>query len=741
MHPSEVEALLAALAELRDEGNTVIVVEHDPLFMAAADHLIELGPGAGIAGGQIVAQGTPGQLAQANTTTAQWLSGQRQFTIPATRRPPQRWMTIHGARANNLRDIDARVPLGTLTGVCGVSGSGKSTLMLDTLGRALVPRKQTTSVAYEPVDPGEHDAITGAPSRAILMDQSRRGIDSPMTYLGLTKPLLSLYAESEDALALRLDEKALAEPCSVCKGRGSTQIDMGFLPGVHVPCDACQGTGCCPEAWDVRLGGVALPECQELTVDEVYEWFGDVEELGRVLKTVRDVGLGYLVMRQPGYTLSSGEAQRLKIASELCRKTSQATLYILDEPTVGQSLEDVRQLVAVLHRLVEEGHSVIVIEHHPHMLAACDWLIAGAWHHANRPLSACHSGENTMNWAIPLLADASPCLRLLVLRELLKRPDEDHEARELEAMRLSDPLVADLLALQRPEGFWPSAQRSGDPAGNRLQTTAQALMRLGYLGLRGDLPATQRGAAYLFAQQRADGSWPLFKSHERDEGNIDGGYDLISLQTSMPLRGLAMCGYATDPRAERAYEWLLAQRLPDGAWPTGMAGGVYGRVAGYRRLAHSRWGCRTNTTAALICLAHHPERRLSAEAQRALDLVLGRETHDREYVGLEVARLIGLEPMSGRFTYFARFDLALVLDLCWRVGASQVDPRIADLADFIVDCQGDYGLWDYVPRPEASRWVTFDLRRSLSHLSVDTDWHSTEPRTPFSPYHRVEHRY
>jgi hypothetical protein len=346
-----------------------------------------------------------------------------------------------------------------------------------------------------------------------------------------------------------------------------------------------------------------------------------------------------------------------------------------------------------------------------------------------------------MNWAIPLLADASPCLRLLVLCDLLKRPNDDPEVRELEALRLSDPFVADLLALQRPEGFWQSTQRSGDPAGNRLQATAQALMRLGYLGLGGDFPAIQRGAAYLFAQQRADGSWPLFKSHERDEGNIDGGYDLISLQTSMPLRGLATCGYAADPRAERAYEWLLAQRLPDGAWPTGMAGGVYGRVAGYRRLAHSRWGCRTNTMAALICLAHHPERCRSAEAQRALDLVLGRETRDREYAGLEVARLIGLEPMSGRFTYFARFDLALVLDLCWRVGASQADPRVAGLADFIVGCQGDYGLWDYVPRPEASRWITFDLRRSLSRLSVDTDWHSMEPRTPFRPYHRVDHRY
>jgi excinuclease ABC subunit A len=375
MHPSEVEALLAALAALRDEGNTVIVVEHDPLFMAAADHLIEVGPGAGTAGGQIVAAGRPEQFAQSDTTTAQWLAGRRRMALPAARRSPCGWLTIRGARANNLRHVDVRVPLGALTGVCGVSGSGKSTLMLDTLGRALVPHKQTTSVAYEPLDPGEHDAIDGAPSRAILLDQSRKGIDSPMTYLGLAKPLLGLYAESEDAQALGLGEKALAEPCSVCRGRGSTQIDMGFLPDVHIPCDACHATGYRPEAWDVRLRGVALPECNELTVDELHELFGDVEPLGRVLKTVREVGLGYLVMRQPGYTLSSGEAQRLKIAGELCRKAAPETLYILDEPTVGQSLEDVRQLIGVLHRLVEDGHTVVVVEHHPHLLAACDWLI------------------------------------------------------------------------------------------------------------------------------------------------------------------------------------------------------------------------------------------------------------------------------------------------------------------------------------------------------------------------------
>lgn len=373
MHPAEVEALLAALYELRDAGNTVIIVEHDPLFMQAADYLIDVGPGAGVLGGEIVACGTPEQLRQADTITAQWLRGERDIDLPRSRRTPRTWMTIHGARAHNLKGEEIQVPLGTLTGLCGVSGSGKSTLMLDTLGRVLVPKKQTTSVAYEPVEPGEHDAITGAPSRAILLDQARQGIGSPLTYLDLDKLLIRLFADSDDAQAVGLDAKTLAEPCSVCSGRGSTRIEMGFLPDVDVPCDVCQGSGCCPEAWDVRLRDTTLPELYELTVDEVYDRFGDVEAIGRALKTVREVGLGYLGIRQ--HTLSSGEAQRLKIAGELCRKTSQETLYILDEPTVGQSLEDIQQLVRVLHRLVDAGHTVVVIEHHPHVLATCDWLI------------------------------------------------------------------------------------------------------------------------------------------------------------------------------------------------------------------------------------------------------------------------------------------------------------------------------------------------------------------------------
>ncbi|MBI5960236.1 MAG: hypothetical protein HY866_15965 [Chloroflexi bacterium] len=329
-------------------------------------------------------------------------------------------------------------------------------------------------------------------------------------------------------------------------------------------------------------------------------------------------------------------------------------------------------------------------------------------------------------WAIPLLADPSPCLRRLVLCDLLGRSADDSEVREL--ADLPDSLVENLLLAQQTDGSW----------GGELHATTQVLIRLGYLGLGQDHPAVRRGAEFIFSQQQPDGSWSLSRSLEQTDG---GSYDLIPLQTSVPLRGLSVCGYAADPRAEQAYEWLLAQRLPDGAWPTGLGGGNYGYVAGYRRLAHSRWGCRTNTTTALVCLAHHPERRTGSEARRALDLVLGRETRERHHVGLEVARMIGVEPMAGRFTYFARFDLALILDLCWRVGASQEDSRVEDIVESLLRWQGAYGLWEYSSHPEVSRWVTFDLLRSLTRLRSDAEWQSCEPRTPFRPYNKIDHRY
>jgi hypothetical protein len=337
-----------------------------------------------------------------------------------------------------------------------------------------------------------------------------------------------------------------------------------------------------------------------------------------------------------------------------------------------------------------------------------------------------------------LLADPSPCLRWLVLRELLDRTGDDVEVRELAALREGDPLVAPLVAAQEDDGAW----QRGDPAwtqGGALRMTMLALMRLGYLGFGPDHPAVARGAAYLFAQQREDGAWDALRGYRDQEENE--GYSMVPLQTALPLRALAMCGYAADPRAERAYAWLLDQRLEDGAWPTGLAGGgTYGYVAGYRKMPHSRWGCRSNTTGALLCLAHHPDRRTGPAARRALDLLLGRETRETSTLGYEVARLTGAEATRGFMTFYGRFDLAQMLDLCWRVGATRDDPRVAEIVAFVEDLQGPYGLWDVQP-PQAARWVTFDLLRSLARLDAAGDWVSREPRTPFQTYPKAPRRY
>jgi excinuclease ABC subunit A len=230
-------------------------------------------------------------------------------------------------------------------------------------------------VAYEPVEPGEHDAISGAPKRVLMVDQSRAGLTSPASFLSLAPVLRSLYAESEDAQAFGVSPESLERGCSACQGRGYLQLDMEFLPDVRLPCETCQGTGFLPEAWKIRLHGVALPDAFSLSIDEAYRLFGADERLGRPLQAAREVGLGYLVLRQPGYALSGGEAQRLKIAAELARRRLPDQLYILDEPTVGQHLDDVARLAGVLRRLVADGASVLIVEHHPHLLAACDWLV------------------------------------------------------------------------------------------------------------------------------------------------------------------------------------------------------------------------------------------------------------------------------------------------------------------------------------------------------------------------------
>jgi excinuclease ABC subunit A len=375
LHPREVKALVEALKELRDGGNTVIVVEHDPGVIKEADHIIDIGPFAGKSGGRVAAQGSPLELAGKDTVTGAWLRGERRCTFRGQRRKPGKWLIIKGARENNLKNETIKIPRGLLVGICGVSGSGKSTLLLDTLGRVLVPMKHTTSVAREPLEPGEHDEIIGSPSRALLVEQSKKGVQSPGAFLELVQPLIRLYAQSEDARALGLDAAALGKRCSVCQGSGLVRLDMGFLPDVRSECETCEGTGYRGEMQEVKLHGYSLPQLNRLTIDEVYRLFIDHEQIARPLEAAREVGLGYLVLRQSGISLSGGEAQRLKITKELCKKTKGETLYILDEPTVGQHLEDVNRLSQVLHRLVDEGNSVIIIEHHPYLLASCDWLL------------------------------------------------------------------------------------------------------------------------------------------------------------------------------------------------------------------------------------------------------------------------------------------------------------------------------------------------------------------------------
>lgn len=397
LHPGEVQALLDALQELRREGNTVIVVEHDPLILRAADYLIDMGPGAGRQGGQVVAQGLPEQVARQDSLTALWLSGRRGFPAKQSFRQPQGWLSVYGARANNLTIERVDLPLGILVGVCGASGSGKSTLINDTLGRVLAPRKQTTSVAHEPVEPGEYERIEGAPRRALVIDQSRAGITSPAAYLNLDQALRDLFAQSEQAQALGIHADQLKADCSACKGRGFLTLDMAFLPDVNHPCETCRGTGFLAEAWEVHLRDLALPEVYGLTLDEINSLFGYDKTLGRQLKAALDVGLGYLVLRQPGHTLSGGEAQRLKIARELSLTSTAGTLYLMDEPTVGLHLEDVVRLYGVLERIVTPasqggaGGSVILVEHHPYLLAACDWLVElgpGGGPHGGRVIAA-----------------------------------------------------------------------------------------------------------------------------------------------------------------------------------------------------------------------------------------------------------------------------------------------------------------------------------------------------------------
>ncbi len=341
-----------------------------------------------------------------------------------------------------------------------------------------------------------------------------------------------------------------------------------------------------------------------------------------------------------------------------------------------------------------------------------------------------------------LLADPSPSLRLLVLNELFNRPDTDNEIKELRKLQGKDPWVVRFLKLQNEDGSWRGEETGGKGQGP-IRMTAQALMGLGYLGLSSNHPAIKKGAEYLYSMQLKNGSWPLALQDEIDDVDKkkDIKYHMVPLQTALPLLGLARAGYATDPRSENAYEWLIKESLPQGGWPSGKHEDTYILMGGYRRLAHSKYGCRTNTTACVSAFSLHSRRRSSPIAKRGLDLLLAQEHHQAHNLGFEVARIIGAEQTRGFFTYFQKYDVGQMLDLCWRIGAGMADGRVADHVAFVRKLQGPYGLWEYPEYPEVSRWVTFDLLRSLSRLDSKTDWLSLEPRTPFQPYPKRVRRF
>ena len=375
MHPKEIGSLIRVLKSLVSKNNTLLVIEHDLDIIKSADFLVELGPKSGKEGGLIVNKGKYSDFFKFQTITTKWL--QKSVKIPKKTKikKPLTFLKLIGAKENNLKGDTLEIPLGCMVGICGVSGSGKSTLIIDTLGRIISPQKHTTSVAYEPLKPGNYESLENVPEKAIIIDQVKKGLSSPLTYFEMEKNFVELYLDSDDFIQSELDEEIFKQKCSRCKGDGLLKTDMGFLPPIYSECDTCSGTGLIPESWDIKLYGFALPELYKLTIDEICEIFKKEQTLLNKLEIIQKLGLGYLTLKQPAYSLSGGEVQRLKIAKELTKKKSNKTLFLLDEPSIGLHMEDISILLKVLHSIVEEDNTVVIVEHHPFILASCDWLI------------------------------------------------------------------------------------------------------------------------------------------------------------------------------------------------------------------------------------------------------------------------------------------------------------------------------------------------------------------------------
>ncbi len=382
LHHRDNAKLLESLLRLRDLGNTILIVEHDAETMLAADHLVDLGPGAGRHGGNIVAQGTPKQVMRAaGSLTGQYLSGKRSIPVPAERRDPDRGvLEVRGAVENNLRDLDVSFPIGKFICVTGVSGSGKSTLVNEILAKSLASELHSAKER-----PGRHDEIAGLDlvDKVIDIDQSpigRTPRSNPATYTGVFTEIRNLFAETKDAKVRgykpgRFSFNVRGGRCEACEGDGLLRIEMHFLPDVFVKCDECDGARYNRETLQIRYKGATIADVLEMTVDEALEFLGNVPRIRNKLEVLSEVGLGYIHLGQSATTLSGGEAQRVKLATELARRSTGRTLYILDEPTTGLHFEDIRHLLEVLQLLVERGNTVVVIEHNLDVVKTADWVV------------------------------------------------------------------------------------------------------------------------------------------------------------------------------------------------------------------------------------------------------------------------------------------------------------------------------------------------------------------------------
>ena len=381
LHQRDNDKLLATLKHLRDLGNTLIVVEHDEDTMYAADWIVDIGPGAGSNGGEVVATGTAKDIMNVpESITGQYLSGKKSIPIPDIRRKPNGWLEVKGAAENNLKNVDVKIPLGVMTCVTGVSGSGKSSLINEILYKKLAKKLNRARTI-----PGKHDRILGIEQldKVINIDQSpigRTPRSNPATYTGVFDLIRDLFASTSDAKAKgyqkgRFSFNVKGGRCEACSGDGIVKIEMHFLPDVYVPCEVCAGKRYNRETLEVKYKGKSIYDVLDMTVEDAVTFFENVPKISRIMKTIYEVGLGYIKLGQPSTQLSGGEAQRIKLATELSRRSTGKTIYILDEPTTGLHFEDVSKLIEILKRLTDGGNTVVVIEHNLDVIKTADYII------------------------------------------------------------------------------------------------------------------------------------------------------------------------------------------------------------------------------------------------------------------------------------------------------------------------------------------------------------------------------